>query len=80
MGRKELSEPSDGWQTVRDEIRQSDERIDAMLRDLAESSRGHTVQTDGLIAATEAGREESRAFRRELRERIDRLPPPAQAA
>jgi hypothetical protein len=80
MDRKELSELSESWRTVREEIRQSDERIDAMLRDLAESNRGHAAQTDGLIAAIEAGREESRAFRRELRERIDRLPPPAQAA
>jgi hypothetical protein len=50
-----------------------------MLRDLADSNRGHAAETDDLIAATEAAREESRVFRRELRERIDRLPP-AQAA
>jgi hypothetical protein len=79
MCRKELSVSSDEWQTVRDEIRQSNERIDAMLRDLADSNRGHAAETDDLIAATEAARKESRVFRRELRERIDRLPP-AQAA
>jgi len=79
MDRKGLSELSEEWQTIRDEIRQSDERVDAALRELAESIRGYAGLADGLAAATEPGREESRAFRRELRERIDRLPP-AQAA
>ncbi len=80
MGRLELSESYDEWQVVRDEIRQSDERIDAMLLDLAESCRRRMAEIDDLTAATESAREESKAFRRELWKRIGRLPPPAQAA
>jgi hypothetical protein len=75
MGRKELSESSDDWQTLRDEMREGNERIDIMLRDLAESNRRYAAWTDDFVAEAAAFREESRAFRRELRERIDRLPP-----
>lgn len=79
MGRKDLSEPGDDSQSIQDEIRQSNERIDAMFREMEEANRRYAAETDDLVAATEAARQESRAFRRELRERIDRLPP-AQAA
>jgi hypothetical protein len=80
MGRIELSETSDVMQIVRAEFRQSDERINAMFREMEEANRQRSVETDKLVAATEAYRRESLAFRQELHERIDRLPPPAQAA
>lgn len=80
MGRIELSETSDVMQIVRDELRQSDERIHAMFREMEEANRRRSAETDKLVATTEAYRRESLVFRQELRERIDRLPPPARAA
>jgi hypothetical protein len=81
MDRLELSEPcKDEWQVVRDEIRQSNERVDAMLLEFADSCRRHVAEIDSRTAALESTREEPKAFRRELWKRIGRLPPPAQAA
>jgi len=78
MGRRELS--GQNWLSIREEMRQGDEHIDAMLRRMAESTRRYATEADEFVARVAAAREESRAFRRRLRERIDRLPPPAQAA
>lgn len=78
MVRRELSEQ--GWLSIREEVRKSDERIDTMLSRIAESNRQYAIEMDEFVARVAAERDESRAFRRQLRERIARLPPPAQAA
>jgi hypothetical protein len=67
-------------QIMRDELRRSDERINAMLREMDERTRRRSAETDRLVAAAEADRKESLAFRQELRRRIDQRPPPAAAA
>jgi hypothetical protein len=78
MARRELSEQ--GWPSIREEMRQGDERIDAMLGRMAESNRRYAAETDEFVARVAAEIEKSRAIRQRFRERIARLPPPAQAA
>jgi hypothetical protein len=45
-----------------------------------EARKREAERTAEIVALCERLGEESRAFSRELRERLDRLPPPAQAA
>jgi hypothetical protein len=74
MGRKELSEAYlGGGQSIRDEIRRSNERIDGLLQAMAEASRQRAICTEEFIAKSDVVRAESLAFRRELRERINRI-------
>jgi hypothetical protein len=75
MGRNELSEVDLDGGSIREEIQRSSDRIDAMLQQMAEASRQRAIRTEEFIANSDVVRAESLAFHRELRERIDRLPP-----
>lgn len=75
-----VNELSEHMLAIKAEMRRGDERIDQMFREMEEANRRYSAETAALIAEMEAARQESRAFRRELRAKIDRLPPPAQAA
>jgi hypothetical protein len=57
---------------VRDEMRRSDERVEAMFAELREADRRRAARSDELAAKSEVLRKESAALLRELRERIDR--------
>lgn len=75
-----VNELSEFMQVIMAEMRQGDERIGAMFREIEEENRRRSAETAAVIAEWEIARQESRAFRRELRKKIDRLPPPARAA
>lgn len=76
MTRIELSEARDGEWNLQEEMRRSNERIDAMMRESREAHRRYHAKMRASSEKIEAHLEESRALTKAVWELVDRLPPP----
>lgn len=76
MTRIELSESQDGEWNLQEEMRRSNERIDAMIQGAREADRHHHAKMRALDEKIKAHLEGSRAVTKAVWELVDRLPPP----
>lgn len=76
MTRSDLSESRDGEWNLQEEMRQSNERIDAMVQEAREADRRYHANMKALNESLKVALEESRAVTKAVWELVDRLPPP----